>query len=421
MNVAFIKSYKCLDNIFRKGAFSGIELNQTLLDSAEKDRPLITKIVYGVLDKNILLEYEIKIYANKIKPAVMPILKIGLYALRYLSIPQFAVINECVEITKSIGKKELAGFVNATLRNLSLNKEFPLPENDEEKLSVRYSFPLWGVKKLIAQNGLEFTEKFLAYEPPRFTHIRINLNAVSAKDFCRLLDAQNIKYHKSIFDDALFVDGMPKTNKKYFTPMSVGSMVVVKALEAQGECEILDICAAPGGKSVYMAQSDKSAVVTACDIYPHRVELIKSYAKRMSAKNVQAMVCDGAEFNPDFENKFDYVLCDAPCSGMGVFYDKPDIKFFRQEKDIEELSALQKKILLNAAAYVKKGGFLVYSTCTVFDEENAQNAEFLLKHNHEFEFSNFDLPKFGQISGEKQFYPHIDGVEGYYIAKLIKK
>ncbi|HPG92537.1 MAG TPA: 16S rRNA (cytosine(967)-C(5))-methyltransferase RsmB [Clostridia bacterium] len=421
MNVAFIKSYKCLDNIFRKGAYSSIELNETLLDSAEKDRPLITKIVYGVLDKNITLEYEIKLYAQKIKPAVLPILKIGLYALRYLSIPQFAVINECVELTKNIGKKELSGFTNAILRNLSQKKEFPLPENIDEKLSVKYSFPLWAVKKLIAEKGEEFTQNFLAYEPPRLTHIRINLNAVSVKDFCELLDNQKINYKKSIFDDALFVEGMPKINKKFFTPMSVGSMAVVKALDAQGECDVLDVCAAPGGKSVFMAQSDKSATVTACDIYPHRVELIKSYAKRMGVKNIEAVICDSAEFNPDFENKFDYVLCDAPCSGMGVFYDKPDIKFFRQEKDIAELSALQKKILLNAAAYVKKGGFLVYSTCTIFDEENAQNADFLLKHNHEFEFLSYNLPKFGQINGEKQFFPHIDGVEGYYIAKFTKK
>lgn len=416
----FLTAYKCLDDVFRRGAFSGIKLNVYLAETPKEQRPLVTKLVYGVLDKNIELEYKLFSLAEKIKPSVFPVLKIGAYALTYLSMPPYAVINECVETIKALGKGALAGFVNGTLRNYARALEsgsFSLPDGEAENVSVKYSFPLWAVKKLIVSHGAEFAEAFLAYEPSDETHLRVNTAKISVPDFLSLLKAKKIPCEKSFLDDGVFTKGEPNVDKSFYVPQSAASMLVVCAIEADGGA-VLDLCAAPGGKAVYIAGQNPTATVTACDVRPHRLELVKAYARRMNVKNVSICLSDATVFEKSFEEKFDFVLCDAPCSGFGVFYSKPDIKLFKTESDVSELSRLQKSIIENAARYVKKGGALVYSTCTVFDEENGEVVRHLLENRKDFSFQKFALPRFGEIGGEKQFYPHIEKIEGYYIAKL---
>ncbi|MEG1710943.1 MAG: 16S rRNA (cytosine(967)-C(5))-methyltransferase RsmB [Clostridia bacterium] len=417
-------TYKCLDSIIRQGAFSGIELNKYLTNAKTSDKPMITKLVYGVLDKDIELRYIINNYTEKVKPSIMPILEIGVYLLKYMNIKDYAAVNETVELSRDIGKGAMSGFINAVLKKISseLNEnKIKYPQNAQENLSIKYSFPLWAVKKLIAQIGYEETEAFLMYEPDySVTHIRLNPSKINSAKFEEILIKRGIEYKPSLVDDAYFVksDGIKKLEDNLYTIQSIGSMLVAQAAQAEGE--VLDNCAAPGGKSVYIKQRT-SAEVTACDIYAHRVELIKSYAARMGVK-INAIVNDATKLTPEFINKFDRVLCDVPCSGYGVYYSKPDIKMNKNDRNIKELVKLQSEILNQASKYVKVNGKLIYSTCTIFKEENIDVIDEFLKEN-DFILEKAPLPKqLGEapyIEGKcVQLYPYRDGTEGFFIAVM---
>lgn len=198
-------------------------------------------------------------------------------------------------------------------------------------------------------------------------------------------------------------------------------MLIVHALNAAGKCSVLDACAAPGGKAVYIKQLNDDATVTACDIHPHRVALIDSYAKRMGVE-ITAVCRDSSVFNSAFEEKYDFVLCDVPCSGFGVLDSRPDIKLTRASVDIGNLMKLQSAIISNAARYVKRGGVLLYSTCTVFNNENGQIVERFLQNNADFSYSTINLPIDSPANGQGkyQFLPHVDAIQGFFAARLVK-
>lgn len=424
MNRAFLNSYTALDEVFRNGAFSGITLNNVLLGSKSSDKALTTKIVYGVLDTNLELEYVISQYAVKVKPSLMTTLKIGVYCLKYLSIPVYAVINDCSELTKMTGKRQLVGFVNATLRNISQALEdnsIKLPKQKNLALSVKYSCPVWAVNKLLKQFGNDGCEQFLAYKPTDLTHVRVNLDKITVESFEKLLINNSIYYENSPLPDAFYIKGKLELPTDLYTNQSLGSMLVARAVDnAEKNTKLLDLCSAPGGKAVYLRQLNKDCSVTACDVYPHRLQLITSYADRLNAE-VEVLLNDATQLNESFIDKFDYVLVDAPCSGYGVYASKPDIKLNKTADTVESLSKLQKDIINTACRYVKVGGTLTYSTCTVFNEENCDVTDEFLRDHDNFRYTEIVLPApFGTVSGKKQFLPQIDKVEGYYLAKLLR-
>ncbi len=426
----FYYAYKCLDSVFRGGAYSGIELNKYLENAKESDRPLISKLVYGVLDRNVELEYVISLYAKSVKPAVMSVLKIGTYAVLHLNIPDYAVVSETVKLTRDIGKPALAGFVNAVLRNIVKDKQsggIKMPEDRREYLSVKCSFPLWAVDKLISDLGEEEAEAFMTTESSApFSNVRVNTDKISVEDFGKLLDGKKIEYKKTLFPDALSVKGRLKgIDESLFTFQSLGSMLTVRAMKAKPTDEVLDLCAAPGGKSVYAKQLYKCRRVVACDIHPHRVDLIRSYAGRMNV-DIETAINDATVVNPEWKDGFDIVTCDAPCSGFGVFFDKPDVKLNKTEKNVGELASLQLNILKTAALYVKPEGKLIYSTCTVFNEENTDVINKFLRGNGEFSLERARIPaEFGDSpvneDGTVSFLPERDGVEGFFIAVMRRK
>ncbi|MEG1527817.1 MAG: 16S rRNA (cytosine(967)-C(5))-methyltransferase RsmB [Clostridia bacterium] len=426
MNNAFLASYNCLDQIFRQQAYSEIALNNTLISCNVRDKSLVTKIVYGVLDNNLHLEYIISGFAKSIKPVIKIILKIGVYCLKFLSIPVYAVINDCAELTKTTGKTQLVGFVNATLRNiydaLTADKIF-YPKDKTTYLSIYYSFPLFATKLLIEQYGVSDTIKILSHKFDHNTHIRINLEKISLNDFLEYVKDKKSATFESPLDDCLFVKGgLIGIDPTYYTAMSLGSCLVTRCISCVGQARVLDLCSAPGGKAVYLAQLNKSARIVACDIYPHRLSLIASYAKRMGVENrLNIVESDATEFNPNFASNYDYVLCDAPCSGFGVFYGKPDIKLFRTEQNLQELIAIQGKILANASKYVKVGGILVYSTCSLLKQENQDIVDAFLANHSNFALSPFSLDGYVINQACKQFLPYEDNVEGYYVARLVRK
>ena len=402
------------------GAYSSIELNRELRDvSDERDRAYVSRLFYGVLDKSVQLDYILsKLTKKRPKPIVSIVIKTGIYMLRYMDEPSYAVVNTQTELIKKLGKRELAGFVNAVLR-ASENVKLPISSaNKAFELSVNYSAPEWMTKKLIEEYGYDFTRDFLAAKLTDKTHVRVNENEITKAAFGLLApsaDESPCGFFVSFGD-------LKKINPSLYVVQSLASALAVECYAegiARG-AKTLDLCAAPGGKAAYLS-SLKGADVTACDIHPHRVELIKSYAKRAGVK-IKALQNDATVFSPAFEKAFDLVVCDVPCSGAGVIKSKPDVMLNRKVEDIATLSELQYKIISTAGRYVKHGGTLCYSTCTVFKEENEYVADKFLAENLDFEKVPAGCDKVkADDDGYVRLYPHKNGCDGFFVAKFRRK
>lgn len=420
MNTAFLKSFQALSKVFAEGAFSAIALNDTLANCKAKDRALVTKIVYGVLDKNIWLEYVLSKFVKKMpKGETLVYLKIGAYCLAELSIPVYAVVNDVAELAKNSGDRRIVGFVNATLKTLAdkLPTFDDYPSDELEAASVKYSYPLWALKKLVKDYGKQTALQIVSAVPNVHTTVRfckpVTQSYVSERFGCAVTP--------TAFDDAFFVEGRVGAPDETFTVQSVGSMSIARVCAAFKPKTVLDCCSAPGGKAVYIKQLCPDVTVTACDIHPHRVELIRRYADRMVV-SLDTKVADATQFDESLAGRFDLVLCDVPCSGFGVLDNHPDIKIFRQNEDIGNLMKLQKAILTNACKYVADGGVLVYSTCTVFDNENGQQIRRFLAEHDEFCPEKITLPQSPEADGqtEWQFLPTKD-TQGFFVAAMRKK
>lgn len=419
MNVAFLKSYQTLSEVYNNKAFSSIALNRTLNSCTVKEKALITKLVYGVLDNDIKLNYVLRKYVRKLpKGDAFIFLKMGLYCLTELSIPPYAVVNDMAELAKITGDKYVVGFVNATLKRMSQTvKDFDdYPQDPLENLSIRYSYPLWALKKLVKDYGKEQAGAIVSCPPEQRSTIR----------FVKALDKQDVeqeygcKAQITPFADAFYISGTLAGEQSDYTTQSLSSMCIARiCAEKLQNGRFLDCCSAPGGKAVYVKQLCPNSQVTACDVHEHRVGLIDAYARRMNVE-ISMHCLDMTVSRDEFVDSFDVVLCDVPCSGFGVLNNRPDIKLFRQSEDLPALMKLQYDILSNCSAYVKKGGYLVYSTCTVFDNENGQNIRKFLKEHQNFEYSQIDLPQFPNAHGKGsyQFLPPIDGIQGFFVAVL---
>lgn len=409
----FYDSYRILFLVYSEGAFLKQAMSDVFIE--EKNRAHTTKICYGVLDRDIEFEYAFKVLCDKRpKQAVRIILKIAMYSLKYLKTAPYAVVDTAVELIKKLGKGGTAGFVNAFLRKY-ISKQIPLPENEIEKLSVEYSYPVFAVKRLIDDYGTE-TAKEIMNSDSEMTTVRFN----SDTDGEKYLTDRRWEFQKTPFKNTFFVKGFKRDedfDKGIYTFQSIGSVAICDMVES-GE-SLLDACAAPGGKSVNLA--DKFSSVTSCELHPHRVKLIEEYAERMKKTNIVAINADSSVFDERFENKFDAVLCDVPCSGYGVIKDNPDIKLRREEKDIEDIYYTQRKILQNCSKYLKKGGFLYYSTCSVFKSENEKVCLDFLNENKDFE-----AVEISSQLGHKQmkvgvsFLPNLSYGAGFYFCKFKK-
>lgn len=408
----FYDCYRILNKIYGEKAF----LKQAILstDIEEKNRSITVKTCYGVLDRDLELSYYIKAFAPKTpKLAVRTILKIAMYDMAYLNKKDYAVIDNAVELAKKLGKGGTAGFINAFLRKFSAeygNVKFP--SDIAERISVKYSFPLFAVRELIEEYGEERTEKLLTFREPVTSLSFYNGNGEE------YLTNAGVSYQKTPFNNVFSVKNFVR-NKDYddgvYTFQSIGSVAICDAIEPCGE--LLDCCAAPGGKSVRL--SFKCGQITAFDIHEHRVELIKDYARRMKASNIVAMQNDARVFDQRYENKFDAVLCDAPCSGLGVTADNPDIKLNRTEQSLNELNETQLSILSNVSRYVRVGGYLYYSTCSILDRENIDMVKKFLAENDRFS----PCDAFSKLPHEKKdgalaFLPDISSGAGFFFAKL---
>ncbi len=391
----------------------GTHLKQALADTPmeELHRNRTVKIVYGVLEKDIYLSHCIRHYAPKSpKLAVKIVLKIALYMHLFMGKQKYMVTDNAVALLKKAGKGGVSGFVNAFLRKFDVN-EVPMPKGDEG-LSVKYSYPLFAVKLLKKQYPTRF-ESIMSAESHgvtvRFTN---GQNAQSYLDREHLQTPfENVYIFKNFARDGGFFEGK-------YTFQSVGSIAICEGVEG---CEhLLDACAAPGGKSVLL--STKCNRVTAFELHEHRVSLIKQYAFRMDRTNVIPLQKDATIYDERYEQKFDGVLCDAPCSGMGTVCENPDMKLNKSLEDVLSLNQTQLKILTTCSNYVKKGGNLYYSTCSIFESENDGIVRKFLEGNAEFEVEKTEsnLPHERTDYG-LQFLPDASHGAGFYFCKLRRK
>ena len=408
----FYDCYTILNKVYSDKAYIKQAITNTQIE--EKNRASIVKICYGVLDKDIELSYYITYLAPKSpKLAIRTILKISMYCIKYLGKKDYAVIQNAVELTKKLGKGGAGGFVNATLRKFA-KTEIPLPKDNLKRLMVELSYPEFLLKEILKTFD-EKRIKNIIEAVPKTTL------AFYETDGEKYLKEHNIEYNKTPYDNVFTVEKFAR-NSDYdsgiYTYQSIGSVAICDAV---APCKnLLDCCAAPGGKSVRL--SYKCENVLSWDIHEHRVELIKSYANRMNRKNIKAECHDAKIFNPELEKCFDAVLCDVPCSGTGVISENPDIKLNRSEEDLASINTDQLAILDTASKYVKNGGYLYYSTCSILRRENSDIIEMFLTTHTDFEIENTDskLP-FEWFGYGNTFLPDISSGVGFYIAILKRK
>ncbi len=406
MNNPLTDPYLILSKVYLGGKFLKQAIAETPVEPLNKARTV--KICYGVLEKDVYLEHIIGANVKKQpKNAIKIIIKIALYMLEFMQKHDYMVVDYAVELTKKTGKDGASGFVNAFLRSCKIP---PLPEKTDERLAVECSAPVWLVKRLRRSYKSEAAQILCAESLGVCVRFERNKENYLTKPH-KVSPFENVYFFDNFVRDGGFFCGD-------YTFQSVGSVAICNAIASCGS--FLDACAAPGGKSVLL--SKKCDSVCACELHPHRVELIKSYAERMGANNVKAIQTDSLVYNPEWEQAFDGVLCDVPCSGTGVINENPDIKLFRKESDLVSLTKTQLKILENCSRYVKKDGVLYYSTCSVLPEENDSTVCRFLELHPEYALINLISPlghratKYGL-----QFLPHISMGAGFYISAFRRK
>jgi 16S rRNA (cytosine967-C5)-methyltransferase len=433
-----------LENIEKNQSYSNLLLNSTIEKNklSPIDTGLLTELTYGTLQRKMALDYFLKPFiknSKKLENWVLQLLRITLYQMVYLDkIPDRAAIFEAVEIAKKRGHKGISGMVNGVLR--SIQRE-GLPSMDAvsdpiERLSIETSHPEWLVKRWVSQFGFERTKEMceINLTAPLQT-ARVNLTKTTVRECIEDLDEEGFQIERSpIIPEAIrALKGnlaFSRAFKKGFiTIQDESSMLAAYALGPNENELILDACAAPGGKSTHIAETMKlTGGVISLDLHEHKVKLINENAKRLGLGNIRTIAMDSRNAGDHFEKEyFDRILLDAPCSGLGVMRRKPDMKYTKKEQDLYQLSTIQQNLLDSVSPLVKKGGILVYSTCTVDKEENENTVSKFLDDHPEFELDitfKDRMPEAIQplvTDGYLQIFPQDFGSDGFFIASLRKK
>ena len=430
-------AFSILLKIEKDKAYSNIALDSAVKGSSldSTDCAFISRLVYGVTERKITLDYVISQFLNqpikKLKPEVLVALRIGTYEILFMDkIPVSASVNESVLLVKNNKSSFASGLVNAVLRNVSTNGEAVLTNlSGEERISVLHSAPIELVRFLKHHYNEENAEEILksALNKKEIT-IRVNTLKTTSEELIKLLEKENMSTKTTCLENALVINAkgavyeLEAYKNGLFYVEDVSSQLCVKELDLKENCKFIDICSAPGGKSFTASQyMNNTGEIYSCDIHSHRVELIKSGAERLGVKNIFPTVNDATVYNKMFENA-DCVLCDVPCSGLGIIGKKPEIKY-KSLDETKELIPIQKEILTTASKYVKKGGTLIYSTCSINPNENRKICDWFLKENDDF-YSVKVLPETPRGIDEGDYLtllPHINNCDGFFIAKFIKK
>ena len=422
--------------IWEEGAYTAIALNRVLRQARleEMDRRFATELVNGTVKAKGTLDFILSQMVNrplqKLEPVIHCILHLGLYQIFYLDrIPDSAACNESVNLAKKFSHKGTDKFVNGVLRSIIRQKEF-LWEQIQKDVSLSFCHPQWLVKRWQKQFGEEETEALCRWDnEPANLCLRINSLMTTRDAFLQDLREMGCEAAVSPWcPDGLVMTkspGLPallQTFPHSFYVQDESSMLPAILLQPRAGESVLDMCAAPGGKTTHIAAlMENRGRVTACDIYPHKLKLIEENAKRLKLDIIKTELQDGTVLREDWVETFDRVLVDAPCSGLGVLRRRAEGRWTKTEKSLQEFPALQQSILENASCYVKPGGFLVYSTCTLEEEENGKQTNRFLKNHKEWKQTGFSHPRTKAVVKELQLYPQRDGVDGFYLTLLQKE
>lgn len=435
---------KVLLEINEKDAYSNIQLNKMDKDMDIRDENLIREIVYGIIENKLFIDHIIskasKIRLKKIHPYILEILRIGIYQIIFMGrIPDSAAVNESVKLAKKYGHKGTIGYVNGLLRAVTRDKDkFSTIDSSNmiDYISIKYSHPKWLVERWIEEFGIDFTEELCKANNDRPSlNIRVNTLKINREDLLLKLANKGIKVRKGLYakdcliiDEANNITGLKEFEDGLFTIQDESSMLVAQIMDPREGSTVLDVCSAPGGKSTHMAQyMGNKGLIISRDIFDHKTRLIKENADRLGIDIIEVENYDALIRDDSLLEKIDYLLLDAPCSGFGLIRRKPEIKWNRLQEDIYHLSKLQYDIIDNVKDYVKPGGTLIYSTCTIEKDENILLIHKFIKENPNFKLESIidkfeykeeiDTLKEGYI----QLFPHLHNTDGFFIAKMIKE
>lgn len=424
---------------WEKGSYAHLVLSPVLekyryLDP--KKRRFLTRLYEGTveyaLQEDLVLNRYSKTPTGKMKPVIRSILRMGVYQLLHMdSVPDSAVCNESVKLARKRGFGGLSGFVNGVLRNIARDKENIVFSS----LSEAYSMPQWILDRWSQVYDPELVERMLeGISEKRGLSIRCNRSRISPDVYFEELKARGIQVVRNPYvNDAAWISGFEAVEgiygyvEGYFQVQDSSATFPVRIADVERGMQVLDVCAAPGGKTIQFADAlEGTGRVEARDLTEYKTRLIEENVCRSGMKNVVTRCQDATVFDPDSENRFDVVLADLPCSGLGVLGKKADLRYRIQEENVEELVELQRRILSTIWRYVKPGGILLYGTCTICPQENEDNVSWFLEE-HPFELVDFqellpELPKpLGARPGMLQLLPGVHQGDGAFFAKLRRK
>ncbi len=431
-------SLNLLNDIEANGKYANLALNSHLLDNISPDeRRRVTALLYTAMERKLTIDYYLCALANRsledINEVTLNVLRLGACQILYMdSVPDYAAVNESVALGRNKGER---AFLNAVLRSLVRAKDsdaLPMPKmekNPQRYLSVKYSFPLWICKLFCSLYGEDGAQALLErFNTAQYTDIAVNTTKTTRAKYKEMLDAADILSTESEYSPltlripySVNPKMLPHFDDGYFFVQDTACTASVIALGAVAGERIVDVCACPGGKSfaasVLMGGEGE---ILSLDLHSSKLSLITDGASRLSLDNITARQCDATSPIEDELGRFDRVICDVPCSGLGVLGKKADMRYSRSRLDIDELPPLQLEILEKSASYLKTGGEMIYSTCTLnpLENEGVVNA-FLDKHT-DFTLVPFELENGEKCQGMFTFIPHIHGTDGFFIAKLRK-
>ena len=416
-----------------KGSYSNIVLNDAFKEFylTAKEKAFITEIFYGVLRNKNFLDYMIEKNTKVIKKEwIRNLLRISIYQLTFMSSDAKGVVWEATEIAKKHGIA-ISKFINGTLRNYLRNKDLEIKKlHDEKNYEILYSIPQYFCDILEKQYGSEnLNQAIISLKKIPYLSVRVNKLKYSEEEFEEFLKEKDIQIIKKV-DSVYYVNSGLIINSKEFKEGKIiaqdaSSYLAAKNLGVKPNDLVLDVCAAPGGKTAVLAEEMKNkGEIIAIDIHQHKKKLIEENMKKLGIDIVKATVLDARNVNKQ-GRKFDKILVDVPCSGYGVIRKKPEILYTKNRENVEELASLQLEILNSAADILKDGGELIYSTCTIISQENTENVEKFLNERKEFKVKALNIPE--NVSGE---YDKLGGfsinykeeiMDNFYIIKLIKE
>ncbi len=433
---------KILNRIDRTDAYLDklleIELKNSNLSGP--DKALLFEIVHGVMRWMGRIDWILngfyKGQFSKVVPNIKNALRVALYQILFLDkIPDYAAVNEAVEFVKKLQGQKYADLANAVLRNIIRSKDsirYPDPNEDVVAyLSAYYSHPSWMVKRWLSRYGKEQTEKLLSFNNNKPSHtLRINGLVTNKDEFIKLLDSVELKYSFSKYLPNFIrlniltnITDWEYFNKGYFSIQDESTAFPVLLLEAEPGMRILDLCAAPGGKTAYIAEIlQNSGEIIAIDRFESRLKILQRNLSRLNISSVKTIVKDALEYEDELG--FDRILVDAPCSGLGTLTKKPDLKWKKDLGDIRKIVNIQYNLIKKGASLLKVGGSMVYSTCTMEPEENQEMIKKFLSEYPNFELVNASNILNSELVDNDGFvctYPHIHGIDGSFAAKLVRK